>query len=165
MDYVVGVDAGGSKTQAWAVAGDGLVLAEHVMGPANALTVGVERAADTVAACVERVAEGRAEPALVCIGMAGIDRGREWRPMAEALRARGLPREGWERDAALCLAGRADARMDRGQVLFDHDAMIALAAATGCEPGVVVVAGTGSIAFGVDRAGQRLRCGGVGPPL
>jgi N-acetylglucosamine kinase-like BadF-type ATPase len=43
-----------------------------------------------------------------------------------------------------------------------HDAFIALAGATAGEPGVVTIAGTGSIAFGRNREGKTARAGGWG---
>ncbi|MBZ5675914.1 MAG: ATPase [Acidobacteriia bacterium] len=46
--------------------------------------------------------------------------------------------------------------------LITHDAHIALAGATGGEPGIIVIAGTGSIAFGRNAAGVTARAGGWG---
>ena len=46
--------------------------------------------------------------------------------------------------------------------LFEHDAYVALLGATGGEPGVVTIAGTGSIAFGKNTAGKTARAGGWG---
>ncbi|MEJ7616086.1 MAG: BadF/BadG/BcrA/BcrD ATPase family protein [Pyrinomonadaceae bacterium] len=43
-----------------------------------------------------------------------------------------------------------------------HDAPAALAGATGGQPGVVVIAGTGSVAYGEDAAGRSVRTGGWG---
>ena len=43
-----------------------------------------------------------------------------------------------------------------------HDGLIALAGATGGEPGVMVISGTGSIAFGRNAAGKSMRAGGWG---
>jgi N-acetylglucosamine kinase-like BadF-type ATPase len=43
-----------------------------------------------------------------------------------------------------------------------HDALIALSGATGGQPGVVVIAGTGSIAFGCNPDGRTARAGGWG---
>jgi N-acetylglucosamine kinase-like BadF-type ATPase len=51
------------------------------------------------------------------------------------------------------------------EVHVDHDAAAALAGGLCLAPGVVIVAGTGSVAFGVDRDGNRARCGGWGPLL
>jgi N-acetylglucosamine kinase-like BadF-type ATPase len=49
-----------------------------------------------------------------------------------------------------------------GRILVTDDAAIALSGATGGEPGVVVIAGTGSIAFGRHGAGRTARAGGWG---
>jgi N-acetylglucosamine kinase-like BadF-type ATPase len=43
-----------------------------------------------------------------------------------------------------------------------HDAEIALTGATGGEPGIIVIAGTGSIAFGKNADGRTSRAGGWG---
>ena len=43
-----------------------------------------------------------------------------------------------------------------------NDALIALQAAVGEAPGIVIVSGTGSIAYGRDRAGHAARAGGWG---
>ncbi len=43
-----------------------------------------------------------------------------------------------------------------------HDAEIALTGATAGEPGIIIIAGTGSIAFGRNAAGRTARCGGWG---
>ena len=47
-------------------------------------------------------------------------------------------------------------------IFLTHDAMIALAGATAGAPGVVVIAGTGSIAFGKNARGEMARAGGWG---
>lgn len=46
--------------------------------------------------------------------------------------------------------------------VFTHDAAIALTGALGGEPGVIVIAGTGSTAFGRNAAGKEARAGGWG---
>jgi N-acetylglucosamine kinase-like BadF-type ATPase len=48
------------------------------------------------------------------------------------------------------------------KLVVTHDALIALSGATGGEPGVVTIAGTGSIAFGRNAAGETARAGGWG---
>lgn len=47
-------------------------------------------------------------------------------------------------------------------LVVEHDSVIALAAATAGEPGIVIIAGTGSVALGVNERGQRRRVGGWG---
>jgi N-acetylglucosamine kinase len=46
--------------------------------------------------------------------------------------------------------------------LFTHDAQIALTGATAGKPGIIAIAGTGSIAFGRNPAGRTARAGGWG---
>lgn len=48
------------------------------------------------------------------------------------------------------------------RTLVTDDAAVALSGATGGEPGIVVIAGTGSIAFGRNGAGRTARAGGWG---
>lgn len=48
------------------------------------------------------------------------------------------------------------------RLLVTHDAFIALAGATAGAPGIIVIAGTGSIAFGRNEAGATARAGGWG---
>src|SRR5207249_7827038 len=48
------------------------------------------------------------------------------------------------------------------KLVVTHDALIALSGATGGEPGIVAIAGTGSIAFGRNGDGQTARAGGWG---
>ena len=49
-----------------------------------------------------------------------------------------------------------------GRLTVTHDALIALSGATNGEPGIVVIAGTGSIAFGRNASGRTARAGGWG---
>jgi N-acetylglucosamine kinase-like BadF-type ATPase len=53
----------------------------------------------------------------------------------------------------------------RSNALIVNDALIALVAGAGSSPGVVVVSGTGSIAYGVNHHGIAARSGGWGPTL
>jgi N-acetylglucosamine kinase-like BadF-type ATPase len=48
------------------------------------------------------------------------------------------------------------------QYKITHDAEIALAGATAGEPGIIIIAGTGSMAFGRNAEGQTARAGGWG---
>jgi N-acetylglucosamine kinase-like BadF-type ATPase len=52
--------------------------------------------------------------------------------------------------------------LDCSRMIVTHDASIALAGATAGEPGLIVIAGTGSIAFGRNGAGKTARAGGWG---
>lgn len=71
--------------------------------------------------------------------------------------------------ACLGLSGGAEDKRAYAQELirsakfkFTHDAEIALSGATAGEPGIIVIAGTGSIAFGRNKDGTTARAGGWG---
>lgn len=140
--YVLGVDGGGSQTRCVVADLSGRILARGAAGPSNPLTVGVEAAGEAIAEAVE-VSAGRCgirRFGAACFSVAGVDR-----PYGhEALRRKA---------AALGLAER---------LIVVPDAAAALAGATGCTVGVVVVAGTGSIAYGVNAEGDSARAGGWG---
>jgi N-acetylglucosamine kinase-like BadF-type ATPase len=52
--------------------------------------------------------------------------------------------------------------IDAERLVVTHDARIAWAGATEAEPGVIVIAGTGSIAYGENAQGESARAGGWG---
>jgi N-acetylglucosamine kinase-like BadF-type ATPase len=142
--HVLGIDAGGTKTVALLADADGHVLGEGRAGAANLQTEGeleVEKILHTV---IERATDGRHIPlAAVCLGMAGVDRADDARVIRDVMRRLGF----------------------RTNALIVNDALIALVAGAGPSPGVVVVSGTGSIAYGVNHHGIAARAGGWGPTL
>jgi N-acetylglucosamine kinase-like BadF-type ATPase len=142
---VVGVDGGGSKTRA-VVADERGTQIVAVDGPASAVRHGaVDHSADVIAAVV-RDALGAANmthvvPKVLYVGVAGVGREPEREALWQALAARELAED----------------------VAVHPDAMIALDDAFGEGAGVLLVAGTGSVAFGRGPDGTFARCGGWGP--
>jgi N-acetylglucosamine kinase-like BadF-type ATPase len=139
--HVLGIDAGGTKTVCFLADEEGRVLAEARGGGANLQSAGeleVEKVLHQVMEAA--LAQHDVRPAATCLGIAGVDRAGD----AEAVRGI-MRRIGF-----------------RTRTLVVNDAMIALVAGAGDEPGVVVVAGTGSIAYGRNAAGQAARAGGWG---
>jgi N-acetylglucosamine kinase-like BadF-type ATPase len=139
--YVLGLDVGGTKTVCLLADEAGRVIAEARARGVSLHGAGeleVEKVLHLVMS--EALGARRIDPAAVCIGIAGADR----RDDAEAIRG---------------IMGRLGSRMP---TLVVNDAVIALTAAAGQEPGVVVVAGTGSIAYGRDGRGRAARSGGWG---
>jgi len=142
--HVLGIDAGGTKTVALLADGEGRILGEGRAGAANLQTEGeleVEKILHTV---IERATDGR-HPTLaaVCLGMAGVDRQDDAVVIRDVMRRLGF----------------------RSNALIVNDALIALVAGAGASPGVVVISGTGSIAYGVSHHGVAARSGGWGPTL
>jgi len=146
VEYVLGFDGGGTKTECVLMDSTGVIVARGVSGPSNPTRVGVEAATGEI--------EKAAELALREAGVA--------RSSVVALGAG--------------LAGTAQAEMkERMQTSLEHafsgivvklftDLEAALAA-TGEGPAIVLVAGTGSAAIARDGQGKIWRAGGYGPPF
>ncbi|MGQ0736429.1 MAG: N-acetylglucosamine kinase [Acidobacteriota bacterium] len=142
--HVLGIDAGGTKTVALLADKDGRVVGEGHGGGANLQAHGELEVEKTLHAVVEQALGGRTPSlAAVCLGIAGVDR------EDDDVLARGIMRRlGF-----------------RTRTLIVNDALIALVAGTAGRPGVVLVAGTGSIAYGVDGDDRAARAGGWGHVL
>jgi len=139
LPYVIGIDAGGTKTVALLADETGSVQAKARGGGANLLVhgeLGVEKVIYQVVEDLE--APGTVDA--VCLGIAGVDRPGQSELVQNMLRRIGL----------------------RRGVRVVNDAHVALVAGAGERCGIVVVAGTGSIAYGVDRNDRTARSGGWG---
>ncbi|HUP59348.1 MAG TPA: BadF/BadG/BcrA/BcrD ATPase family protein [Thermoanaerobaculia bacterium] len=147
MKYYIGVDGGASKTAALVVDENGRTLGRGKAGPSNHLRVGIEVATRNVEHAVNRalVEAGVAirEIEYAWCGIAGADHPVHRQKMVDALHV----------------------FFPRGNFIVDTDARIALTAAVGFGHGVVIIAGTGSVAFGRNAAGDEARAGGWGPTL
>jgi N-acetylglucosamine kinase-like BadF-type ATPase len=134
----LGIDGGGSKTNFLLVDGD-RQIARLQSGASNWLSIGADGAAEAIRDGASRLPDHAIDS--VCGGFAG--------------------------------AGRDEGRLFYQQVLrnlFPHsrirvesDAFIAYIGAIGLEPGVLLIAGTGSIAIARRADGGMMRVGGWGP--
>lgn len=143
--HVLGIDAGGTKTVAFLADADGRIVGEGRAGGANLQAHG-ELEVEKVIHGVIDLALGRRPvvPAAVCLGLAGVDREGEGPIIREIMRRLGF----------------------RSHTLIVNDALIALVAGIGVtSPGVVLISGTGSIAYGVSSRGVAARAGGWGSSL
>jgi glucosamine kinase len=144
---VVGVDGGGSRTRALVADERGSEIVS-VEGPASAVRPGAaEHSADVIAAVVrDALASSAMEhvlPKVLCVGVAGVGRDAERDALWQALSGREIAED----------------------VVVHADATIALDDAFGDGPGILLVSGTGSVAFGRGPAGAFARCGGWGPVI
>jgi N-acetylglucosamine kinase-like BadF-type ATPase len=145
---LLGIDGGGTNTRCLVAALDGTILGEGRSGPSNYQSVGQERASAHLRAAVEGALAavgltladlGAGALAAVCAGLAGVGR-----PEDQAV-------------ARQMLAFLGDAPL-----ITVSDARIAAAGALEGAPGVNLIAGTGSIAFGIRPDGEVVRAGGWG---
>lgn len=138
---LVGADVGGSKT-AVAVSRDGQIIG-RAEGPGAAVRPGRALVSASTIADVVRQALAGAGLLLgdvLVVGAAGAGREPERDELRKALRGENVA----------------------SSIIVTTDIEIALAAAFAEGPGIVVSAGTGSVAVGRDRAGKRHRIGGYG---
>lgn len=147
MGFRLGIDGGGTKTECALADETGVVLARASAGPSNLLRVGEGAARTALREAIGQVfhTAGVKPTGLdtVCAGLAGAGQ--------DEVRERG------KRLLVELVAAR--------EIFVVSDVAIALEAAVGGGPGVVLVAGTGSIAFGRDREGREARAGGWGPAV
>ena len=139
MRYVIGIDAGGTKTVGLLADETGKVITKARGAGAN-LVVHGELAVEKVLHQIIEDLEAPEPVSAVCLGMAGVDRDEERELIRGVLRRLRLPH-------ALRIV---------------PDPLIALVAGAPQGIGIAVVAGTGSIAYGVDPTGQTARAGGWG---
>jgi N-acetylglucosamine kinase-like BadF-type ATPase len=143
--YFLGLDGGGTKTHTVITDSSCRVIGEAISGASNPLRVGLEQAVSHVEQAVtEALARARVKPGQIlsaCAAIAGINHPIHHDTMRDALdRALQLPNLELVSDARAALEGALDGR-----------------------PGVIVIAGTGSIAMGINEAGEIVRSGGWGP--
>jgi len=163
LHCVVGVDGGGTKTDCVvARTVDGAPLARVAAGGANFQQLGVDETrrlltevvSQALHAATAHAGEGL-EVTGLCLAFAGAARPEDLQALhaiASALEASLMvPAVGWRLP-------------DRGAVVVP-DAVVALVGGTGVKVGVAVIAGTGSIAFGMNAAGEQRRAGGWGHVL
>ncbi len=144
MQYILGFDGGGTKTECVLMNSAHQVLARTYAGPSNPSRIGVEVAARAVedAAGFALKEAGLERSIIVAIGagLAGTAKPEMKQRMTVALQ-NSFP------SAAIT-------------VLTDFEAALA---AAGEGPAIVLVAGTGSAAFGRNAQGEIHRAGGYGP--
>lgn len=147
VQFWLGIDGGGTNCRAAIVDSDGNLRGEGRADAANFLRVGLAQAIRHVTQSVnEACRQAGIEPEQLnaaCIGLAGVAHPDNHQKMLNALRE------------ALPIAS----------ITLETDARVALAGATGNQPGVVIIAGTGSIACGINARGRFARAGGWGPVM
>lgn len=146
---VVGVDGGATKTAAVLADGSGVPLARSVTGPSNFQIIGPEEAGKAILKAVEECCAAAGfkvtEVDAVVAGLTGAGREVDQKRMAEAL---------------VTIAASRNVSLKNLRIVTD--ALIALEGAFRGAPGVILIAGTGSIALGKKSEGSVARAGGWG---
>jgi len=142
--YLLGIDGGGTKTEAVICDDSGRILGHGLGGPSGIDSVG---AAGAVVGIGAAVAAARQQAEMVAVpfhsvflGMAGV--------VSQA-----------DQEVVMGVAGELGLGPTVG---VDHDIRISLAGGLSGRPGIALIAGTGSSCFGINRAGGRWQSGGWG---
>jgi N-acetylglucosamine kinase-like BadF-type ATPase len=139
--HVLGIDAGGTKTLCLLADEAGRIVAEGLGPGANFHTSGDVELEHALRQVIQMAIGDRGiTPAAVCVGIAGVDRENEAR-IVRTMIQRSVP---------------------PSRVVVVSDALIALEAGAGESPGIVVISGTGSIAYGRNARLEAARSGGWG---
>ena len=137
---VLGIDAGGTRTVCLMGDAGGRIVAEARGPGANLQAAGELDVEKVLHHVIEDALGGQPAPAAICLGMAGVDR----------------PRDSEIVHGILARIGH------RARILVVNDALVALEAGVPQAPGIVLIAGTGSIAYGRDAHNRAARAGGWG---
>ena len=144
MNYVIGIDGGGSKTVGLIATSDGTILSRAEVGGSNYHVVGAD--------CTEQILAGLVVTLLnqadvapdsqiaCCLGMAGLGRKSDRNIISNICDSVGL----------------------NGHRILTHDAEIALVGGLGKLEGVILISGAGAIAYGRTSDGYSVRSNGWG---
>lgn len=154
---LLAVDGGGTKCQAVFADREERIIGQGRSGSCNYQGIGVEAAAREIVSAIQVAMEdvrqadhrftGDAPWDVECavFGLAGLDTEHD-RTILGAMVQNIL----------------TELHIQVDQLLVENDGFAALLGATGGEPGILVIAGTGSIVFGINEAGITARAGGWG---
>ncbi|HET7794709.1 MAG TPA: BadF/BadG/BcrA/BcrD ATPase family protein [Rhizobacter sp.] len=145
IDFLIGVDGGGTATRAIVARPDGTVLGQGRAGP-SALGQGIAAAWEQVLAAVRAAfADAGMEPP-------------PWRRCALGAGLSGVSNRPW-RDKFVAQ------NKGFGKLLVETDAFVMLVGAHAGKPGAIVAAGTGSVGEVLRPDGSRFNVGGWGFPV
>ncbi len=145
--YILGLDGGGSKTSAVIIDENGKILGKSIRGSSNYHLVSRQQLKTVLKESIQAAAaNAKIQPSQLSAAtwaLAGVGRPTEKKAI-QAIRAEILPKTKTE---------------------IVTDALAALVGGTGERKGIVVISGTGAIAYGEDGAGKTARAGGWGHAL
>jgi len=141
---VLGLDGGGTRTRAAAATASGAVIGRAEAGPCNLAAVAPPDALAAALAAAGLALRGagrsRADVAALCAGVAGASHA----------------------ERRLLFRAGLQSAFPSARIAVEPDYAVALSGATGGAPGVIVIAGTGSAAYGENGAGTSHRAGAYG---
>ncbi len=143
MRYYCGIDGGGTKTAVLLIDETGRECTSVTVGGSSYRALGTEGVAElfenNIAACLKKAGAEREK-------LAGF--------------AAGVPCLGEDKAADAAIQKEMERRYPDIPFYLCNDAEVGWAGSLALKPGINIVAGTGSIAFGKNSTGKSVRCGG-----
>jgi N-acetylglucosamine kinase-like BadF-type ATPase len=144
MNYVIGIDGGGTKTALKLADENGKIVLTMEGGPCNINSMGKESVAkmlkELVSTALHKAELTMEQIKVLCIGTAGVDRPSDKAIMEEIIRGTSF----------------------NNKAIITNDAVTALYGGVGGSEGVILISGTGSICYGRNSMGDTRRAGGWG---
>ncbi len=142
---VVGVDGGGTKTEAWAADLNGKVLGVGKAGPSHLRNLGIKASVSTVVAAIEKSTKEK-EISSIFIGLPAF--AEEYKGSGNEIKKEFLK----------C---RKNFSVPKNKIIIDSDQIAAFRSGTDEKEGVLVISGTGCVARGW-KNGKGIRSSGSG---
>lgn len=142
---VLAVDGGGTCCRALLCDQTGAILGYAEAGSANFHSIGQEQTVETLTRLLKALAGRPITVDCAVFGLAGVDTAKDRSTIA-----------------LLVQAGLSAAAIAAKNVVIENDGYITLAGAVGDRAGLLLIAGTGSIAWGASGDGRAVRVGGWG---
>lgn len=144
MNYIIGIDGGGTKTALNLADLEGNLILSKEGGACNINSMGQSAVQEMLAELIDSsLVEGNIaldQVKVICIGTAGVDRPADKKIVEDIIRSTGF----------------------KGKLIVANDAEPALYGGVGSGEGVMLISGTGSICFGRNEFGESKRAGGWG---
>jgi len=149
VEYLIGVDGGGTKTHGIITDIDGNIIAESITSSSNFQMLGAEPVAkllvDLIYELVEKAKCKFSDVKLAVLGLTGAGREKDREKIYNAI-----------------ILHSKNQNLQIPEIIIETDARIALEGALMGQPGIILIAGTGSVMFARDVNGEIHRVGGWG---
>ena len=148
MNYILGVDGGGSKTTVQIADIDGRVVSQSVSGPSNYKSVGINRAIENLNTAIFNAAGSLKVSEDVyfissCFGFAGNDTGED----SETYRK-------------IVFNDKLNSYLNPKGTIICNDTRIGLESGSENKNKIILIAGTGSNCFGINEDGKQVKASG-----
>jgi len=140
MEYFIGIDGGGTGSRLVSINRERGIIGRGFGGATNIASIGREAVSSNIMALFAQLGSDIDECKGICIGSAGATVGENRQFLKDIFRNMGYA----------------------GEVSICNDGELMLLAETGGDAGAILISGTGSVAYAIDRFGTRHRAGGFG---